>query len=62
MEQTNIMSLNMIQGELHSVYPISKHERTIRQIQLIGHYNWPRLFKRESVIKDTHIHKRVEIF
>lgn len=65
------MSPNTIQGELHSiiyvlfltknVYPASKHEKTIRQIQLTEHHTGPRLFKRESVIKDTHIHKRVEI-
>lgn len=44
-----------------SVYPASQHEKTIRKIQLMGHYNWPRLFKRASV--KIHTQKLgVEIF
>lgn len=43
-----------------TIYAASKHEKTIRQIQFMGHFNRPGLPK--SVIEDTYTKNRVGLF
>lgn len=59
---------NMTQGEVDSiihvifltknVYPEFKHEKTIRKIQFTGHYNWPLLLKKKTIVKDIYRKKK----
>lgn len=56
------MPLNMTQQEVHRIIYVilltknvclaSKHEKTIRQIQFMRHYNCPGLFKRKHVTEE----------